>query len=322
VRASGQLRKAGDILGAWQAAGFDVKIERALPAGMPPLAKERLLEDFDAIAPDLVAWHLPRDDRGGWLINRRVPLFRYDCDKRRMMAFCLLVAMPKKRGDRPEIRAEWLQADLQTARLDGVPEKFDSRIVKNFSCELLGVDSRQACGFWSGRGSSNAPAIQIMQLQYEARFEKAGKLAGMEFDDTILDCMRARRVAHMCTCCAPLDQQLIEWSGVLKRTLTALNLARISALALRDQERTNRKPRKEPIPIVPFPLQRHIRKAHVALDIRDSRRPRLTIDTTASGNRLPLPLWNRPEDVDLLREGLLKPDDLPDAVALQLGIAR
>jgi hypothetical protein len=66
-----------------------------------------------------------------------------------------------------------------------------------------------------------------------------------------------------------------------------------------------------PTPIIPFPLQRHIRKAHVALDLRDGQRPRLTIDTTGSGNRLPLALWRRPEDVDLLREGLLGPDDLP-----------
>jgi hypothetical protein len=116
-----------------------------------------------------------------------------------------------------------------------------------------------------------------------------------------------------------LDRQLIEWSAVLQRTLTAINLPQLGSLALRDQERF-RKTSKEPIPILPFPLQRHIRKAHVALNISEPARPRLTITTTGSGNRLPIALWQRPVDIDLLREGILKPIDLPTSVALQLGI--
>jgi len=107
VRESGRLREMGNIQDAWRTAGFDVQISRQLPADTPPIAKARLFEDFDAIAPDLLAWHLPRDDKGKWLLNRRAPLFRYDRDKRGMTAFCLLVAMPQTRGGRPTIRAEW-----------------------------------------------------------------------------------------------------------------------------------------------------------------------------------------------------------------------
>jgi hypothetical protein len=124
----------------------------------------------------------------------------------------------------------------------------------------------------------------------------------------------------MCTCCAPLDRQLIEWSTVLQQTLIAMNLPRIGALAQREQERFSPKARKQPIPIAPFPLQRHIRKAHIALDIQNPRRPRLTIETTGSGHRLPLALWRRPEDADLFREGLLAQAELPQAVALQWGL--
>ncbi len=47
----------------------------------------------------------------------------------------------------------------------------------------------------------------------------------------------------------------------------------------------------------------------------------VTIDTTGSGNRLPIALWRRPVDVDLLHEGLLDPHSLPESVASQLGIA-
>jgi hypothetical protein len=320
LQESARLRRAGDIKGAWKAAGFDVKVKRPLPSATPAIAKKRLLEDLDNIAPDLLAWNLPRDDKGKWLLGRRVPLFRYDTDKRRMSAFCLVVAVPEKRSGRPEIRAEWLQADVQTARLDAVPEMFDTRRTKEFARELLGVESPKARALWSLKGLAKAAAAQVVPLQHEGQFEEAGRIAGVELDGLLLECMRGRRVAHMCTCCAPLDRQLIEWSVMLKKALTTLNFARVAGLALRDQVQCQRSPRKAPIPILPFPLQRHTRKAHLALDLRNPERPRLTIDTTGSGNRLPLALWKRPVDIDLLREGLLEADDLPDDVAVQLGI--
>ena len=319
IRESCRRRAAGDCGGAWQAAGFDVKINESLPADTPPIAKERLLADFQAIAPDLLAWHLPRDDDNGkWLLKRRSPLFRYDVDKRRNFTFCLLVALPEKRSGRPEIRAEWLEANLQTARLDAVPEYFDTRVSRDFSRNLLGVDAAKAKCLWS-KFTSKATALQSLKLQALGDFVAAGQTSNIELDPLILDCLNAHRVAHMCTCCASLDRQLIEWSAVLHRTLTAINLPQLGSLALRDQEQF-RKTSKEPIPILPFPLQRHIRKAHVALNISEPARPRLTITTTGSGNRLPIALWQRPVDIDLLREGTLKPGDLPTSVALQLGI--
>jgi hypothetical protein len=319
IRESARLRAAGDIAASWEAAGFDFM--HTPPPDAPPLACQRLPADINAVAPDLLAWHFPRDDKGKWPANRRLPLFRYDVDKRRMSAFCLLVATPLKRSGRPVLRAEWLQADLQTARLDTIPEVFDTRCANHFAPELLGLQPCDAHRFWSGESSLDIPPVECLRLQYTGQFEQAAKLAGLELDETILNCMQGRRVAHMCTCCAPLDQQLIEWSAVMTRTLTTLNLPRLAALARRDEERSHHKPRREPIPLIPFPLQRHVRKAHVALVLRDGSKPRLTIDTTGSGNRLPLSVWQRPCDVDLLRTGLLNEKDLPDAVASQFAIA-
>jgi hypothetical protein len=128
------------------------------------------------------------------------------------------------------------------------------------------------------------------------------------------DCLRARRVAHMCTCCAPLDRQLKEWSAVLRRALLEANLPHFAMLMRRDLERTNRWPRDEPIPILPFPMQRHIKKAHPAVMLSETGNPRLCIDTTGSGIRVPLSVWHRPVDLDLLRTGLLVRDDLPASV--------
>lgn len=319
VRESGRLRLAGDLPVAWQAAGFDVRLARSPPAEAPPLAQERLQADFESIAPDLLAWRLPRDDKGKPLLGRRTPLFRYDEDRRRGMTYCLLVAMPEKRSGVPEIRAEWLQADLQTARLDALPEAFDLRAADRFAPELLGVEPKKAAAFWSPRKPAADGPVQAMRLQYEGEFVEAAAVAGVELDERVLGCLQCRRVAHMCTCCAPLDRQLREWSAFLMQALTAMNLPRIGALASRDQTRRPAS-RKEPIPILPFPLQRHIRKAHLGLELRRDACPRLTIHVTGSGARLPLPLWKRPLEVDLLHAGLLAPADLPPSVATQLGI--
>lgn len=318
LRESYRLRAMGDLKGAWQAAGFDIRFDRRLLDDTPSLARERLLQDFDSVAPDLLAWHLPCDEKGKLLLKRRLPLFRYDRDKRRMKDFCLVVATPDKRAGRPEILAEWVQADLHTARLDMVPEYFDVRVEQDFAPVLLGVERRKARSVWSAR--STAPAAKILRLQYQGQFLEAGKRAGVELDEVILECLQARRVAHMCTCCAPLDRQLIEWSGAARAALMELNFTRIAAVTLRDQERRSGKPRAEPLPLFPFPLQHHARKAHLALDVRNREQPRLTIDVTGSGNRVPIAVWKRPVEIDLLLEKLITPEELPQSVARQLGL--
>lgn len=320
IQTAARLREEGDMAGAWQAAGFEVRLDRELPADTPPEARERILADFDAVAPDLLAWHLPRDPQGKPLKNRRAPLFRYDRDKRRHSDYCLLLSMSTARRDPHVISASWIAADQQTARLDATPEYFDLRVADKFAPEILGLPRRQTRSLWSPRSTSRSLAAQSLRLQYEGRFEEVSKLCEIDFDELIDDCRQVRRAAPMCTCCAPIDRQLIAWSELLKLTLTGFNFPRVVALALRDQQRREGKPRREPIPILPFPLQRHTRKAHLALDLRDSLRPRLTIDTSGSPRRLPIPAWRRPVEVDLLRAGLLEIDQLPAAVARQLGL--
>lgn len=71
--------------------------------------------------------------------------------------------------------------------------------------------------------------------------------------------------------------------------------------------------------IPPFPMQRHIRKAHLAVILPKTGNPRLCLQTAGSGIRVPLTVWHRPVSLDLLRAGLLTRDDLPASVAEQWG---
>jgi len=314
----------GDSLSAWTIAGFDLSIDLPLLRDTPPLAKQRLSSDFQAIAPDLLAWHLPLDDKGKPLLKRRVPLFRYDYDSKRRSWFCLLVAMPERRSGRPEIRCEWLQADNQTARLDTAKELFDTRLISEFTSEFIGIPKAKVKTLLNSgvQKDSVTRVAQIIQLQEEGQFEAAMQLADIKYDKILFDCLQQKRVTHMCSCCASLDKQLVEWSNFTFQTLIRLNISRFIALALRDEQRCKRKPRAEPIPLLPLPLQRHARKAHLALSVSKSSPPCLTIDFTGSGRKLPLALWKRPVDIDLLRGGYLKVVDLPESVGMQFGLEK
>lgn len=101
---------------------------------------------------------------------------------------------------------------------------------------------------------------------------------------------------------------------MLAQVLIEINFVKLAPLTLRNLGRNHH---DELIPIIPFPLQRHIRKAHLSLDIRNGSVPTLTIAMTGSGIRLPLALWKRPVEFDLVRQGLLSHSDLPKSVALQ-----
>jgi hypothetical protein len=312
-------RLAGDFSRAWTAAGFIVKVPSRLGKDVPPLATERLLEDLNSIAPDLLAWHLDRDEKGKLFLKRRVPLFRYDRDSRKHHSYCLFIALPDKRTEQPEVRAEWLQPDAQTVRLDANPELFDTRVSADFAKTFFGADASDVQTWCDPENKSRSGFLATLRNQFAGRFEEAANRAGIVLDSSIMNCLRARRVAEMCTCCGPLDQQLKEWSAVLKQALLAANLTCLGTLLHRDFERKNRLPRNEPIPILPFPMQRHTRKAHLAVILPKNGNPRLCIDTTGSGIRVPLSIWRRPLDFDLLRAGLLTADDLPVSVAEQWG---
>lgn len=316
---SRSYRLAGDFARAWTAAGFIVKVPSRLGKDVPPLATERLLEDLNSIAPDLLAWHLDRDEKGKLFLKRRVPLFRYDRDSQKHHSYCLVVALPEKRTEQPEVRAEWLQADAQTVRLDASPELFDTRVSADFSKTFFGADASNVRAWCDPQNKSRSGFLATLRDQFAGRFEEAASRAGIGLDSSIMNCLRARRVAEMCTCCGPLDKQLKEWSAVLKQALLAANLTCLGTLLHRDFERKNRLPRNEPIPILPFPMQRHTRKAHLAVILPKNGNPRLCIDTTGSGIRVPLSIWRRPVDFDLLRAGLLTADDLPVSMAEQWG---
>ncbi len=256
--------------------------------------------------PELLAWHLPCDDTGQWFLKRRVPLFRYDYDKRRMLDLCLVVVLPDKRSGRARLTTEWLGADSQSVRMDATPEFFDARAIESFQANIL-----------RGKGrSANKQALQLWQLQTSGKFADACALVGLAMEDTIEDCLAQKRVSHMCTCCAELDEQLIAWSDLLKQTLLSLNLATLVPLLIRDQAR-RKQPRSDPIPILPFPMQRHTRKAHLAVDIRDPNQPRLVIDTTGSMNRVPSPIWKRPIEFDVLQYKLTEVSQFPEIVTEQ-----
>ncbi len=316
---SRSYRLAGDFARAWTAAGFIVKVPSRLGKDVPPLATERLLEDLNSIVPDLLAWHLDRDEKGKLFLKRRVPLFRYDHDSQKHRSYCLVIALPEKRNKQPEVRAEWLQADAQTVRLDASPELFDTRVSPDFSKTFFGADATNVRAWCDPENKSRSGFLATHRDQFAGRFEEAANRAGIVLDSSILDCLRARRVADMCTCCGPLDKQLIEWSAVLRQALLAANLPCLGNLLRRDFHWKNRGPRNEPIPVLPFPMQRHTRKAHLAVILPKSGNLRLCVHTTGSGNRVPLSIWRRPLDFDLLRAGLLTADDLPVSVAEQWG---
>jgi hypothetical protein len=312
-------RQAGDLPRAWKAAGFVVKVSSRLGKDVPPLAKERLLYDLNSIAPDLLAWHLDRDDKGKLFLKRRVPLFRYDRNARKHQSYCLIVALPDKRGGQPELRAEWLEPDLQSVRFDAAPELFDLRVSADFPKTFFNADNTRL-RTWSDPGSkSRAAFMATLRDQLAGRFEEAATRAGIDLDPSIMGCLRARRVTHMCTCCAPLDKQLKEWSAVLRRSLLAANLRHFATIMRRDLEQTQRWPRNEPVPILTFPMQRHNAKAHLSVIMTMSGNPRLCIHTSGSGTKVPVSVWHRPVDFDLLRAGLLTRDDLPVSVAQQYG---
>jgi hypothetical protein len=278
--------------------GIDVDME-SLGRDWPHETQSKLQEDMRSIIPERLAWHLPCDDTGRWFLKRRVPLFRYDRDKRRTLDACLTVVLPEKRSGRASLKTEWLNADSQSARLDATPEYFDERVANDFSKVILG--SKRAA---------------TTKLQRSGKFAEACAIVGLELDDSIEECLATRRVTHMCTCCGELDEQLVAWSALLKQTLFEMNLATLVPLVVRDQAKRAR-PRTEAIPILAFPLQRHTRKAHLALDIRNPKKPRLTIETTGSMNRVPIPIWKRPIEIDALQRKMMDTANLPTIIGEQ-----
>lgn len=301
--------------------GIDVDF-RSLGVGLPSETQSQLQQDIQSIVPELLAWHMPCDDTGRWLLKRRVPLFRYDRDKRRMLDACLVVVLPDKRSGRARMTTEWLSADTQSARLDGTTEYFDLRFLKDFDAKILGgqiampkVQSRK--GQSKRKANVEADIIidisKTLALQYEGKYSEACAMVGLEIDDSIHDCLEAKRVAHMCTCCAELDLQLVAWSECLKETLLSMNLATMVPLIVRDQSK-RAAPRKDAIPIVPFPLQRHTKKANLSLDVRKLDKPRLTIDMTGSMNRVPISIWKRPVEFDAVARKLIDTAELPEII--------
>lgn len=308
-----------------EALGIDVDIP-SLGKDWPTESQARLKQDLNSIVPELLAWHLPCDDTGQWFLKRRAPLFRYDYDKRRMLDACLVVVLPEKRSDRARLTTDWLNADSQSIRLDATPEYFDSRAMDNFIEKILGglhkvsvsTNGKRAKRHDSTETTLPSKAAHLLELQSSGKFAEACELAGLELDDSIEACLAAKRVSHMCTCCAELDEQLTAWSEQLKQTLLSLNLAALAPQLIRDQNRRAR-PRKEPIPILSFPLQRHTRKANFAIDIRNPGKPRLTIETTGSIHRVPISIWRRPIELDALQQRIADLSHIPKIIRKQFG---
>jgi hypothetical protein len=290
-----ERRLAGDWRGACAVAAVDVAFDLARVQGeYGPALADRLADDLLSLAPDLLRWHLPRavPGRGTFAAGLVVPLVRYPGGP------ALVVRTPRRVSHPQRLRLDLLPAGAVPAgagveTLEGHRHLFDVRHADEL-CVRCGGDAARAPFLHAdatprapgGPHPTGAAATEwVTMLQDEGRWAQACAAAGLR------------------------PHGGVDGSG---QVYGHLALSRLRAEAGVDRSWGPLWVRVEPESVTSHRVRVY---AHPW--------PRTEPSLDAPGWRwLPRASWRRLPDLDLLRFGLIDPDDLHPLVHKALFPAR
>ncbi len=299
------LANGSDRCGAGMMDEFGLVHDRELlqmALGLTEGGRQRLDDDLQHLAPDLVASHFPREEDGRFPLNVVVLLASYAAyiPQTRDRQMWLIACAPKRRRD-PQVitlslasligvnhalrwdQARWLW-DVRRAAAS-TRERWG---VLGLDLAKLGLEKRaehlayftQRCSL---RGAALADQVALcLLLQDEGRVEEACALFGVELTSSLLNMLHDRSMDR-------------GWAEPLFQALRYAALWRFAA-ALAGEKRQR---------LLWFPHQPYQSKASLMLVWANKRAGKVALDVewTASNKQLAETAWKRPPDLDLIRFG-------------------
>ena len=247
---------------------------------LDPAARTALDRDLGRRFDDGIAWHFPRDRRGRLAVKAMVLLRSYSQAARRdRRAWWLVAAGPASRQHPAAItlRLEWLIGGNHQHRWDGAPERW-----------IAEGTPRPLEEQW------DVPSPRQLDLLDEGRLAEALTAGGVAVDDAV-----GRLLAGLPTHVElrHLTEKWTERAGAIVRELAPWRLVRLG-------------PAYRPTRLAGLGGVVQQRRPGIFLRVAGGE-PLLTLDFSASNAVVPLPSWERPPDLDLVRAGLLDPSAIP-----------
>jgi hypothetical protein len=295
------------------------------PLALTAQAREALAEDLASISPELLALHMPWDDKGRLALGATALLTSYESDELLGGKSAWLAALtPDRRRDAQVVRVSLrpIASSPYAFMWDSARWLWDRRAVltpesvrwgvAGLDVGALGIGDRAAriqnlsrrCA--SGTSLADRVAVCIL-LQDEGRLEEAFELFGITLGDDIT------RLIHGLPISGYLGTSLQSWTDFLRHQLRSAAPWLMPAVldAEVDRRATLRsEPRRPPcFRLFALPHQTSVAKRSVMFVARkmDGSEPALELETTGWDYRLPEPAWKRPLEIDLRRFGLADP---------------
>jgi hypothetical protein len=251
------------------------------------VARESGLEGIDPLSAAAIAWHFPRRTTG--LVDPKAVV-------------CLTPATGE--DHRPGMRADWLVARapegatdpllLEVAIENVIPENQDHRWTGTPWRWETPESPPSAAERWGADPLTIAPILDALDGH---RWDEALERAGARMEPGLRGLLDGQDIDR------DTRDLTAAWSVRMAEMIRGMALWRLA-----DATSLLRKAR--PMRLFGLGGVNVQRKPGVFLGL-ESGRPRLGLEWNATNERVPLVAWERPIDLDLLRAGLISPDDLP-----------
>ena len=349
ARSARTLRTAGRVADGLATAGlrlaFDPADPRVAPteesdAQLTPAAAARLRDDLRRLAAEAVAWRFPCDEDGRLSPGEAVLLAPYEGEGRQRQGRSLWLAAvgPARRRDEQAVTLVLASfvSDNHPHRWDAARWLWDDRHAEADAATRWGVAGlpTHALATPGGDGDAGLDALRAtcardaatpgeraalcVLLQDVGRAEEALALYGVGVGDEVWDVQQGRPVAS-----AAFRYHLSavpeSWPGVLHEAMRGCAPWRFAAtLAAEAKRRAGRqlgaKAAAKPPRLRLFALPNQSWQSKTSLVLAGAGagglEPRLELEGTSVNSRLPEVFWKRPDEIDLLRFGLLDRDEL------------
>jgi uncharacterized protein (TIGR02996 family) len=278
-------------------------------------------DDVRHLAPDEIARHFPRDDRGRFQ-DCTVLLARYRSagPLPRGRDLWLTAVGPVRRGDAQEIvvRLEPLFSENHGHNWSASRWHWDQRSLAADERTRWGIKAAELRAVTGPRGEARVAKLKAKAeagklsaterialgtaWQDQGRFEDALRLHGIDYPDDMSRLLNGERFRFTRGCDHPKPEAMAARAPKLRRALWEMAPWRLhQALALSREIRRGSRSSGGPLRLFIFPGAPHARKPGLMLVPDPAGQPRLTIDFSGSNTVAAETFWKRPVELDIAR---------------------
>jgi hypothetical protein len=252
---------------------------------LDPGQRVQLERDLERLFTAGVTWHFPRDGRGRLARSCRVLLRGYGPPpRRRGRAWWLVVDGPRtwRAPDELTLRLDWLIGENFALRWDGVPERW------------LAVEGPRPLVAQWGLRRGIAEVEPTLRLQDQGQLTQAMAEARIGVEEVLGRLLTGLPAYYGLR---HLTEKWTARAAEVVRDVAPWRLARLG-------------PDLRPTRLAGLGGLNQQRRPGVFLAVEHGR-PRLSVEWSASNAVVPAAMWERPADLELVRAGLVAPDEIP-----------